>query len=118
MIRLLAALLLLAAWPALAAPRACALVDGRIVAEAEVRAVAASWDAPIAEYRGADARDVAVALLAEGVAIPDDAQSVLAFVVAGRTRVAAIDQGCVRGFGVLDAGDWSRALKLALGEPT
>ena len=46
------------------------------------------------------------------------ADALIAFAAAGRVRVFATDHGCVRGWSVIDAEQWERALKLALGDAT
>ena len=111
----------LGAGPARAAeesPTACALIEGRIVSVEEVREIAASWNAEVAEHRGAAAQAIAVALQAEMAPISEQADALIAFPAAGRVRVFATDHGCVRGWSVIDAEQWERALKLALGDPT
>ena len=111
----------LGAGPARAAeesPTACALIEGRIVSVEEVREIAASWNAEVAEHRGAAAQAIAVALQAEMAPISEQADALIAFPAAGRVRVFATAHGCVRGWSVIDAEQWERALKLALGDPT
>jgi len=100
------------------APTACALIEGRIVSVDEVREIAASWNAEVAEHRGAAAQAIAVALQTELAPISEEADALLAFPAAGRVRVFAADHGCVRGWSVIDAEQWQRALKLALGDST
>jgi hypothetical protein len=98
------------------APAACALIEGRIVSVGEVREIAASWSAEVVEHRGAAAQAIATALQAEMVPISDEADALIAFTAKGRVRVFASDHGCVRGWSVIDAEQWRRALKLALGD--
>ena len=70
------------------------------------------------EHRGAAAQAIAVALQAEMAPISEEADALIAFAADGRVRVFATDHGCVRGWSVIDAEQWERALKVALGDPT
>ena len=99
-------------------PAACALVEGRIVTVSELREIAASWGADVVEHHGAAAQAIAAALQAEMVFISDEADALVAFAAEGRVRVFAVDHGCVRGGGLIDADRWERALRIALGDPT
>jgi hypothetical protein len=98
------------------APTACALIEGRIVGVDEVREIAASWRAEVVEHRGAAAQAIAMALQAEMVPISDEADALVAFTANGRVRVFAVDHGCVRGLSLIDAEQWERAVKIALGD--
>jgi hypothetical protein len=91
-------------------PAACALLNGRIVSEAEVRETAASWNAEVVERHGAAALAIARALEAEMAPIDGESDSLVAFAVAGRVRVFALDHGCVRHWAVVRADQWRRAL--------
>jgi hypothetical protein len=99
-------------------PAACALIQGRIVSVGEVREIAASWSAEVIEHRGAAAQAIAVALQAEMAPISEQADALIAFAAEGRVRVFTTDHGCVRDWSVVDAEQWERAVKAALGDQT
>jgi hypothetical protein len=100
-----------------AGPAACALFNGRIVSEGEVRETAASWSAAVVERHGAAAQAIARALEAELAPIDGESDWLIAFAAAGRVRVFALDHGCVRNWAVVRADQWERALSAEAAAP-
>jgi hypothetical protein len=89
-----------------------------LVAAAQIADVAATWDAPVSRYVGAEALAIVAALRSPD--LPDDAtpDALLPFEAEGRVRIFFMQAGCVRAFLFATPARWDEALRQAFGEPT